>query len=122
MNTALRYAQNEIKRLQRANDTSGDTVIDLVLIFDRSEEDMKRLTGYPAFAEALEQLGGEHTEANIQEACRMSHFSRESVYFDDMDNGEQIPDYHIPIKGTKQQAKALLNKYRSYNHSHFDID
>lgn len=122
MNTALRYAQNELKKLQRANDTSGNTVIDLVLIFDRSEADMKRLTGYPAFAQALEQLGGEHTEANIQEACRMSHFSRESVHFDDMDNGEPIPDYHIPIKCTKQQAKAMQYRQDNFNHSHFELD
>ena len=122
MNTALRYAQNELKKLQRANDTSGDTVIDLVLIFDRSEADMKRLTGYSIFAEALEKLGGEYTEDNIQEACRMSHMSRESMFFDYMDNGEQIPDYHIPIKCTKQQASAVKYKHNNFNHSHFDID
>lgn len=122
MNASLRYAQNEIKKLQRANDTSGNTVLDLVLIFNKSEADMKRLTGYPAFAEALEQLGGEHTEANILEACKISHFNCKSVYFDDMGNNKQIPDYHIPINCTKQQAKAIQSRHNNFSHSYIGID
>lgn len=118
----LRYAQREVTKLRRDTDTSDFTTIDLVLMFDRSEEEMKQLVGYKAFAEALEQLGGEHTEANIQEACRMSNFSRESVYFDDMDNGEQIPDYHIPIRCKKALARKVMYRNAQTNHTHFSVE
>lgn len=122
MNTMLRYAQREVTKLRRDTDTSDITTLDLVLVFDRSEEEMKRLVGYKAFAEALEQLGGEHTEANIQEACRMSNFSRGSVYFDDMDNGEPIPDYHIPIRCKKALARKVMYSNQKTNHSHISVD
>ena len=118
----LRYAQREVTKLRRDTDTSDITTVDLVLIFDRSEEEMKRLVGYPAFAKALEELGGEHTEANIQEACCISHFSRGSVYFDDIDNGEQIPDYHIPIRCKKALARKAINSNRNTKHNHISLD
>lgn len=121
MNTALRYAQNEVRKLRRDIDTSDTTTIDLVLVFDRSEEDMKQLVGYSAFAKALAELGGEHTEANIQEACRLTHFSRESVRFNDVPC-TFYEDRHIPIKCTKAQALKTMHGKGTYNHSHFSID
>lgn len=107
MKTTLRLAEQEIKRLKRASSSSNPTTLDFVLIYSRSEDDMKRLTGYPAFAQALAELGGEHTEENIQEACRMSHFSRESVLFDDVQRS-QHENRHIPMKCTKALAKKVL--------------
>lgn len=122
MNTLLRYAQREVDRLKRKKDTSDIGILDLVLVFNRSEEEMESLTGYPAFAEALKQLGGKHTEANIQQACRMSMFSRESVFFDDMYNGEEMEDIHIPLICTRKQMQKMVHGTRYTLHTHFSLD
>ena len=117
MNTALRIAQSEVTKLKRYADKSGDIKLDIMLVFDRSEEDMKRLAGYTAFAEALESLGGAHTKESIEEACRISNFSKDSVYFDDMQDYEEAEDpcITLSVKCTRQQASALKYRHSFYN-------
>ena len=121
MNTMLRYAQREVTKLKRKDDTSGNTTVDIVLVFDRSEEDMKKLVGYEAFSKALEALGGEHTEDNIHKACEASGLNRKSVRFDDMQNVEH-EDIHLPVSCSKKQARNLLNKNRDHSNSFIYID
>ena len=116
MNRALLNARNEISKMKRADDASGKTTVDIVLVFDRSEAEMKKLVGYADFEKALAELGGEHTEENIRQACEISHFSRESVHFDDMEN-RQHDDIHIPVKCDLQQARALQYAH-NFRHTH----
>lgn len=121
MNTMLRHAKNEVNRLKESDSYTGGQRVDLVLAFDRSEEEMQKLVGYADFAKALEALGGQHTEENIQEACRVSGMNRRSVRFDDMKERIQHDDIHIPVKCTKEQARKLAHSNSYYSHS-FIID
>ena len=121
MNTALRYAEAEVKKLKRSEGKSGFVTFDFVLAFDRSEDDMKKLVGYSAFEEALAELGGEHTEDVIHKACDMSHFNRRSVIFNDMPR-KKPNDKHIPVTSTKQQARAFLCRQEQMRYRLFDLN
>ncbi len=110
MNSLLKQVERQIRQLKRENDNST-ALYDVVLIFDRSEEEMKRLKGYEAFIQALEELGGQRTEENIQEACRRSHFHRESVYFGERET-EEFP---LKIRATRSQFLNLVQKHKKNN-------
>ncbi len=104
--TLLNYAEKEIRKLKKSNDNSNRTRLDIIICFDRSEDDMKRLYGYADFAKALSKLGNEHTEDTIIEACKISHFSRGSVFFDDMHSESE--NIRIPVTCTAKQAQRVL--------------
>lgn len=105
MLSTLKYAQAEMNRLKAEENKNADTKVDLVICFDRSEEDMKRLVGYQRFIEELDRIGGERTEVNIQEACSLSGLNRGSVIF-----GETGEDYHFSVRANKDQVQKM--KYR----------
>lgn len=117
MNSILKSVQREIELLKQANDSSGDSIIKLTLIFDRSEADMMELPGFNAFEDALAELGGERTEKNIQKACERSCFSRGSVYY----LGDEHPkDRCLKIRCSKQQERQFKNSEKG--NSIFYID
>ena len=113
MNYELLRYRNEIKQLQKSQCDNDCNNAVIVCFGKRSEDDMKRLAGYPAFAEALEALGGEHTEENIRLACKTSGLSVSSVYFEDFTlNEERYEEYRIPLRYTKNRVVERKKKMR----------
>ena len=104
MNTTLRRAQSQMRRLKKQAEMNGYTNITLVLRFERSIEDTKHIIGAEAFYEVLEQVGGTYSEKNITEACKRSGLCRESVCI----RKKTIEDHYLKIHCTNSQARALL--------------
>lgn len=108
MNTMLRYAQQEVRKLKHKQDDRLGAVIELILDFSRSEEEITRLVGYSAFKEQLDALPLPHDRNSIKRACELSHFSYEN-FFDDTDSTENIS---IPIHCSKEQARIVNYRLR----------
>lgn len=101
MNTMLRYAQKEVQRLKHLQDDSKGAVIELILDFSRSEDEITRLVGYTAFKEQLDLLPLPHDRNSIKKACELSNFSFENFYTDDIEN------ISIPLHCTREQARII---------------
>lgn len=107
MNTMLRYAQKEVQRLKHKQNDKEGAVIELILDFSRSEDEVTRLTGYKYFEEQLALLPLPHTQESIKKACELSHFD---YYYFSSDFAEDTENISMQIHCTKEQARIL--KYR----------
>lgn len=105
MLTGLNAALNEIKRIKKEIGVGEQINVELILKYQPSEENMKRLAGYSLFAKALEELGGERTAENIAKACSRSNFSPENVCFNDNNDEQAQSTRKIKFICNKQLAE-----------------
>lgn len=102
MNTILKQAQRDVRRLKKNDSYYGMTEISIYLDFSRHTEESENLVGYSDFVEAVDN------GHDLQECLQISHLHPDSIV---LDEDIQEPFLLCRVRVTKFQEQALLQNH-----------
>lgn len=104
VNTLLKQAQRDVRRLKKNDSYYGMSEISIYLDFSRRPQEMENLVGYREFVEAVDN------GHDLQESLQISHIHPDSVV---LDSDIQEPFLLCQVRVTKFQEQALLQNHKS---------
>ena len=102
MNTLLKQAQRDVRRLKKNDSYYGMSEISIYLDFSRHTEETENLVGYTEFLNAVDDGN------DLQDSLQISHLHPDSVVLD----ADNQPLFLLcKVRVTKFQEQALLQNH-----------